>query len=232
MTAVSASIAEVAPVAGPAALPGTAQGLPPPAEAQAVPTALDAADVPVAAPARHRYRPTFRPVRIGVRVHTIDSLRHRNFRLLWTATLLAGGAGWTHQVVVGWLTFYMTQSALLTSLALGLGALPFLFVGPVAGVLADGWDRRKLLALCFGYQATITAGFAGLLVVGSIETWHMFAFVLATGLSSAVLHPAMMSLLPNTVPRESLLNAFALRSLAFNATRLTVPALAARPRII
>ena len=224
VAAVSASMAEAVPVTGPTALPETAQAVPPSPEAQAVTTGPDAADVPVAAPARHRHRPTLRPVRIGVRVHTIDSLRHRNFRLLWTATLLAGGAGWTHQVVIGWLIFYMTQSALLTSLALGLGALPFLFVGPVAGVLVDGWDRRKLLALSFGYQATITAGFAGLLVMGRIETWHMFAFVLATGLSSAILHPATTSLLPNTVPRESLLNAFALSSLAFNVTRLTVPA--------
>jgi predicted MFS family arabinose efflux permease len=126
-------------------------------------------------------------------------------------------------VVVGWLTFERTRSPLLTSLVLGLDALPFLVAGPVGGVLADTWDRRRLLMAAAVYQLAVTTGFATVLILGRGETWHIFVFVFAMGLSWALSEPSKSALIPNVVPPSGLVNAFALNTLAFGASRLTMP---------
>ena len=168
-------------------------------------------------------RGRLRPPRVAARFHTLESLHYRDFRFLWLSTLSVSGGFWTQMVVVGWLAYERTGSPLLTSLILGLDALPFLIAGPVGGVLADTWDRRRLLMAGTVYQTLVTIGFATVLILGRGQTWHMFVFVFAMGLSLAVIEPAKAALIPNLVPRSSLVNAFALNTLAFGASRLVMP---------
>ncbi len=159
------------------------------------------------------------------KVHTFDSFRYFNYRFLWGATFFSSGGYWLQQVIIGWMAYDITRSPLLTSLALGLDALPILLVGPVGGVLVDGLDRRKLLVAIFAYQGALTLAFAAAVFLEQDRTWHLFAFTFLMGLSWVITDPARMSLIPNIVPRHSLVNAFALNSLAFSTTRLAVPAL-------
>ena len=145
---------------------------------------------------------------------------------MWVMTAGIAGFDWLFSVVMGWMTFDLTRSPLLTSLALAMSTVPFLLAGPFAGLLVDSWDRRKILGLALGVKAFITAGFAIVVILGYVETWHIFVYILLIGVSFVLLHPAMMSILPNIVPKESLVNAYALSSFAYNATRLAVPAIA------
>ena len=71
----------------------------------------------------------------------------------------------------------------------------------------------------------MTTVFAGIVLTGNLEAWHIFAFIFLMGLAWVVSDPARMSLIPNIVPRENLVNAFALNSMAFSVTRLVAPAL-------
>lgn len=164
--------------------------------------------------------PRMRPMR----VHTFDSFLHRDYRFLWASTLFFSGAFWLQQVIIGWLTYELTQSALLTSLAMGLDALPILIAGPLGGLLVDRWDKRKLLAGVFLYQSLLALGFGALVLLGDVGAWHVFAFIFLMGAGWVIVDPARMSLIPSIVPRHSLVNAFALNSLAFSITRLAIPA--------
>ena len=164
-----------------------------------------------------------RPSRIRGRIHTLDSLRHRDFRFLWLSTLSVSGGFWTQIVVIGWFTYDRTGSPLLTSLVLGMDSLPFLIAGPVGGVLADTWDRRKLLMAATVYQILVTTGFATVLIIDLGQTWHIFVFVFAMGASWAISEPSKSALIPNVVPSSGLVNAFALNTLAFGASRLVMP---------
>ena len=137
-----------------------------------------------------------------------------------------GGGFWVQQLVVGWLVYDITRSPLLTSLALGLDALPSLVAGPIGGLLADVWDRRKFLVVSSAYQAIVTGVFGVVMILGRIEAWHIFAYVLAMGISWAIADPARFALVANIVPKNGLLNAFALNGLAFNGSRLVAPAAA------
>ena len=162
----------------------------------------------------------------GIRVRTLHSLRNRDYLFLWLATLTIGGGFWGHQLVVGWLTFNLTHSPLLTALVLGLDSLPYLLAAPIAGAIADSWDRRKTLAVTAGYQAAVTAGFSALVLMGELEVWHIFAFALAIGPSWSIAEASKAALIPSIVPRRDLVNAFALREVAFSSTRLVVPGVA------
>lgn len=210
------AVAQSGPVGSDAALvPGVAETLAPPVETPEV----------VAPPKRHRFRPHIRPVHIHVRVRTFDSLRYRNFRLLWGSTTASSGANWLQQVVLGWLTYQLTQSAFWTSMVLGLEALPILLAGPVGGLLVDRWNRKKLLSLVYAYQAILSLGLSILVIFGEPDVWHIFLFVLLLGMSWVITDPARMSLIANIIPRANLLNAFSLNAMAFSVTRLTIPAL-------
>ena len=179
-------------------------------------------ETPVPA-SRRRFRPHIKPVH--VRVRTFDSLRYRSYVFIWLATVFSSAGFWLQQVVVGWLTYEVTASAFWTSLALGLDALPILLIGPIGGVLVDNFDRKKLLAFVYGYQAVVTTIFSIVAITGNLEAWHIFAFIFFMGLSWVISDPARMSLIPNIVPKENLVNAFALNSMAFSVTRLGIPAL-------
>ena len=157
------------------------------------------------------------------RLHTLDSLYHRDFRLLWTTTLATGAGFWVHLLVVGWLGYSLTGSPLMTALLMGIDALPFLVVSPIGGVIADSWDRRKLMVVVSSYQASVTATFAGLLALDMVAMPVLFGYVLAMGVSWALWEPVRSAVIPTTVPKRSLVNAFALNILAFNGSRLIMP---------
>ena len=183
------------------------------------------------APERHRRRllATTRlrqahRTRVKVHVRAFDSFRHPGYAFLWLATVFTSAGFWLQQVVVGWLAYRITESAFWTSLALGLDALPILLVGPIGGLLVDNFDRRKLLAAVCCYQAVVTSVFAVIVMTGALQAWHIFAFIFFMGISWVISDPARMSLVANIVPRENLVNAFALNSMAFSATRLALPA--------
>ena len=176
--------------------------------------------------ARRRFRPRVRFPHLGpVRIRTFDSFSYRDYVFLWLSTLFASSGFWLQLVVVGWLAYQVTESAFWTTLALSLDALPILLVGPVGGLLADNFDRKRLLAIIHSYQAVLTAAFAGVVLTGNLEAWHIFAFIFFMGLAWVVTDPTHMSLIPNMVPREKLINAFALKSLAVSVPRLAVPAI-------
>ena len=188
--------------------------------AQAAPDVLPAVDAPVRDEAPGAGRP-----RLLERVHTLDAMRHPNFRRLWIANLSLSGAMWLQDLVVGWLTFDQTGSPFLTALAVGLVTLPYLFAAPLGGLIADLWDRKKTIVAAVVFQAFTTSALATLLVFDALQTWMIFAYILSIGASWALSEPARASAIPDVVPKRGLMNAFALNALAFNATRLVIPAM-------
>jgi MFS family permease len=160
------------------------------------------------------------------RIHTFDVFRLRDFRLLWAASIGSSGGLFMQQVVIGFLAYEITGSAFLTSLAIGLDTLPMLLGGPIGGLLVDTMDRRKLVAFAFAYQGLLALGFGVLVFFDLMNTWVLFAFVVAMGVSWIVIDPGRNALIAQIVPRVSMVNAFAVMSIAFGITRLAAPAIA------
>jgi predicted MFS family arabinose efflux permease len=131
---------------------------------------------------------------------------------------------WIQQVTLGWLAYDLTGSSIVLGTISGLRALPFLFITPTAGVMADRMDRRKLL---MGIEAVlaVSAVFMGLLVgSGLVQVWQIIVFAFLTAAVWAMSAPLRQALVPSVVPRDDLQNAVALNSLAFNITKVVGPA--------
>lgn len=165
------------------------------------------------------------PAQAARGLETFASLRHRNFRYLWSSTLLMGAGQWIQQVTLGWLVYDLTSSSILLGLLNGLRALPFLVAGPVGGVAADRMDRRKLLLRTQWLLLAAVLVMGVVVSSGWVEVWHIFAFTLITGVAWSFNDPVRLSLVPNVVPREDLMNAVALNSTAFNLTKIVGPAM-------
>ena len=165
-----------------------------------------------------------KPKGIPRKLHTFDAFHSRNYRFLWLTTALFSSGFWLQQVVVGWLAYEITGSPLLTSMALGLDALPILVGAPFGGLISDKFDKKILLSIIYSYQAMLMIGYSVVIAMGYANIWNLFIFVFLVGISWVINDPARMSLLAVIVPRKNLINAFALNSMAFSVMRLLVPA--------
>jgi MFS family permease len=154
---------------------------------------------------------------------TFRSLHYRDFRLLWLSTLFMSAGQWIQQVTLGWLAYQMTGSAFMLGAINGVRSFPMLILGPLGGVAADRVERKRLLV---GTQVVLVASaFALALVIssGQLRVWHLFVFTAVTGVAWAFMMPVRQSLVPNLVPEQHLMNALALNSAGFNATRIIGP---------
>ncbi|MGH7796963.1 MAG: MFS transporter [Candidatus Binatia bacterium] len=176
----------------------------------------------------HLSQPVEAPVessRQRSRFQTFASLRHLDYRYLWSGTLMMSAGQWIQQVTLGWLVYDLTGNSVLLGALNGLRALPFLVTGPLAGVAADRMDRRRLL-LRTQWVLIITAVLMGALVASPfLHVWHIFLFTLITGVAWTITEPVRMSMIPNVVPKEDLANAVALNSGGFNLMKVIGPAL-------
>ena len=146
--------------------------------------------------------------------HYLTALQHRDFRTLWTASLCAGAAHWALIVARGWLVFDIEGSSIWVGVVTFAAMFPRFFISPFAGLLADRFDRKTVLAGAFGLSIAHNVVLAGLALAGMIDVWYVV--ILATG-----------SLVPNLVPRERLLNAIALNAATIHGSRLVGPLLVA-----
>jgi MFS family permease len=155
--------------------------------------------------------------RVGV------ALTHRNFRLLWLAALGSTIGTWMQQYAQGLLVFDLTQSNFYLGLDVALGQAPILLFMLIGGVIADRYDRRKLLTRSQLVQAFSAFALAALIFTGHVAIWQVLFFSFLAGCGQAFGGPAYQSLIPTLVPREHLPNAIALNSTQFNLSRVLGP---------
>jgi MFS family permease len=160
----------------------------------------------------------------GARITIFSSLRYRDFRYLWGSTFFTAAGNWIQQITLGWLIYDITGSAFLTGAVQGIRSVPFLFAGPLAGVIADRVDRKKFLIINHFLMAVLGLAFALMIASGALQVWQIFAFSLLSGIGWSANNPVRQALVPAVVPREQLMNAIALNSAAFNLTRIVGPA--------
>jgi len=159
-------------------------------------------------------------------ITTFRSLRHRNYRLLWIGTLFSSSGLWLQQVTINYLAFALSGSSLMVGLASGARSIPLLALGPVGGVMADRYDRKRLMFVTQLAQMVATMVFAVVIIGGWVQAWHLIVFGLVSGVAWALNMPVRQSVVPMVVPREDMMNAMALNSAGFNITRILGPALA------
>ncbi|GGM43170.1 MFS transporter [Longimycelium tulufanense] len=163
----------------------------------------------------------------GRRGGMFASLRVRNYRLFASGQVVSLVGTWMQRVAQDWLVLQLSGgNALALGIVAALQFLPTLFLSLWAGMLADRYDKRKLL-LAIQTGMGLTALVLGLLdVTGAVQLWHVYLLALLLGVFGALDTPVRQAFAHEMVGRDQLTNAVALNSMTFNAARIVGPAVA------
>src|SRR5690606_35294412 len=76
---------------------------------------------------------------------TFSSLRHRNYRLLWTGNVISQSGDWMDQIAFNWLIYDMTGSTVALAMVNLCRSGPMIIFTLIGGVVADRVERRRLM---------------------------------------------------------------------------------------
>src|SRR5512140_949654 len=139
----------------------------------------------------------------------LRSLRHRNYRLFFSGQLISLIGTWMDTVAEAWLVYRLSHSALLLGLAAFASQIPVFLLAPWGGVLADRYDRRKILLwtqALSGVQAMILAL---LTLTHRVTIWHVIVLAAGLGIVTALDMPTRQAFVVDMVSRDDLMNAIA-----------------------
>ncbi len=154
---------------------------------------------------------------------TFSSLAIPQYRYLVTGTALSQIASWMEEVARGWLVLELTGSPFQLGLLGFIRGFSQLVVSPVAGVMADRLDRRRLAAITQMVPAIDALIIAVLVGSGRIEMWQLYPLVAISGVSGAVNVPTRQVLVYDVAGGENIANAIALNSVVANIARIIAP---------
>ncbi len=160
------------------------------------------------------------------------AFRSRDFRLYQTARLLVILGAEAQSVAVAWQVYQITHSALdlgYTGLAL---FLPGLFFMLAAGHVADRYDRRKIILVCYAVQFVCTLGLLRFALYGTgpagpdgrVPIWPIYAVLVGIGLGRAFSGPASSALLPSLVGKKQFVNAVTWGATVYQIANMAGPA--------
>jgi MFS family permease len=133
-----------------------------------------------------------------------QALRIPDFRLLWGGGLISSLGSWLLVLAVPAHILAVTGSLRDTGLTLAAQYLPQLVLGPVAGAVADGWDRRRLMIganlFCAGAVAVMLLG------TSPGRYWVLYAALAAENSGTVLYAPALQARVPTVVGTGPLLS--------------------------
>jgi MFS family permease len=146
------------------------------------------------------------------------ALHHRNYRLFFAGQSVSLVGSWVTRVATSWLVYRLTGSELLLGITGFAAQIPMLILAPFAGVLADRWNRHRILVVTQVLSALQSLVLAVLALSGKI------ALQLVQGVITSFDTPARQAFVVEMVEdRADLPNAIALNSSMFNASRIIGP---------
>ncbi len=152
-------------------------------------------------------------------------LHTRLYRNLFVAQFVSNIGTWMQSVAAQWFLVEAHSSAVVVALVQTASLGPTLLLGLLAGVLADLFDRRRLLMLLQSYAVLVGIALAVLTYLGRLSPATLLLFTVAIGCASALTAPAWQAMQPEVVPREQIPAAATLSSVSSNAAQAIGPAI-------
>ncbi|MGI9613841.1 MAG: MFS transporter [Acidimicrobiales bacterium] len=154
---------------------------------------------------------------------TFAALEYREYRFLWSGSMLATTAFMMSFMLVPSVAFEISGSNAAAGIAQAGSGIAMLIVSPIGGVIADRM-RKKPLVLAGQTLPAVTILITGILIVTDRITVPILTFTtLLMGLGFAFMGPARQAWVAELVPKDSLSNAIALQQLAQNISQVAAP---------
>nr|WP_269328855.1 non-ribosomal peptide synthetase/MFS transporter [Kineosporia babensis] len=136
------------------------------------------------------------------------------------------GSGLSTLVLSIWV-LQETGSITAFSLVNAIGLLPGILVGPVAGAVADRWDRRRVMLASDVTAGASMAGLAALMFTDGLHLWHIYLAVTVTSIAGAFQRPAYLAAVSQLVPKRYLGHAGGIGQLGLGVGQVFSPLLGA-----
>jgi MFS family permease len=162
----------------------------------------------------------------GFLARTFASLHSRNFRLFFYGQTVSQTGNWLTMVALTLLVYHRTESGLAVGLLTACQFGPCLLLSPLAGVLIDRTDKRKLLLVTQALSLVESVVLAALAFMHTVPLAAFFVTATAGGCLLAFDNPVRRSFVNEMVPARDIANAVTVYSAMANLSRIAGPALA------
>ncbi len=153
-------------------------------------------------------------------------IRMRTFLIIWFGQLISIiGSGLTGFGLSVWI-FEKTGQALPIALNALFFNLPRVLLAPIAGAIADRYNRRHIMILADSGAAVTTLGVVALLFTGRLEVWHIYLSTAISSCFGAFQDPAYRASITMLVPKDDLARAGGLDQMSFAVQSILTPLLA------
>jgi MFS family permease len=151
-----------------------------------------------------------------------QAFTYRDFRLLWFGAFTSSSGTWLQETALAWLLLQLTNDPFYLGLNGFMSTAPILLFTLVGGVLADRFDRRRILITSQFSQLAfaLTLALLAFYDIRSILVMSALLLSFLTGCVQAFGGPAYQSLIPMLVEKKDLQNAIALNSIQFQLARV------------
>ncbi|MDD5137002.1 MAG: MFS transporter, partial [Candidatus Omnitrophica bacterium] len=129
------------------------------------------------------------------------TMRYRNFRLFFIGQGISLIGTWMEAIAMSWLVYRMTNSPFMLGIVGFSSQIPTFIFSPLAGLLADRMDRRRILLITQILSMLQAFILAVLTLTGTIEVWHIIALGVCLGLINSFDIPARQSFIVEMVEK-------------------------------
>lgn len=156
---------------------------------------------------------------------TFSSLHVPNYRLYFIGQVISMAGTWMQSMAQIWLVYELTGSAAALGIVTALQFTPVLILGMWGGVVADRFDKRKVIIGTQSAAAVLAVALGLATVTGTVQLWMIYALAFGLGCVNLIEVPTRQSFVVEMVGPEFLSNAIGLNSTVFTSARIIGPAI-------
>ena len=147
------------------------------------------------------------------------------FGRVWTGSMFFYAARWMELFVLQWQVLVMTDSPFQVSLVGFYRMVPLFLFGAVTGLIADRFDRRRVVLFAQAWNGTAAAAVAGLALADRLDMKYLAVLVLALGFGWALDLPSRRSFIYDMMGPRRVINALALDQMGMDGGKMLGPLL-------
>ena len=156
---------------------------------------------------------------------TFAAMRFRNYRLYCFSQIVSFSGTWMQGLAQSWLVLELTGSGTALGTVVAMQFLPTLLLAPFGGVIADRFDKRKLIIITQSTAGLLALTLGVLTITGAVELWMVYVIAACFGAVTALDNPSRQTFVMEMVGPADIANAVTLNSVVVNAARAIGPAI-------
>jgi MFS family permease len=160
---------------------------------------------------------------LAVTTNSSNALHHKPFVFYWIGLWAVQFAVQIMSVSVGWQVYAISHSAADLGLIGLVQFVPPLLLVLVTGLVADRFNRRLIIGLCFCLEAIAALALIAFTLSRPTVVWPVFGILAMLGTARAFMNPAADALAPNLVPKEAIAHGISLNSMTWQVANICGP---------